>query len=195
MLDSPYVRRVAISLRVLGLEFEHRPLSVFRTYDQFAAINPVVKAPTLVTDEGVVLMDSTLILDHAERLAGERLTPADPAGHVRALRLLGLALAATEKSVQIVYENMRAPEAVDRAWLKRVEGQLLAAYDELEREIAPAGGWLVADRIMQPDITVGVAWRFAQHVVAEVVGDRYPALAAFSRRIEAEPAFVATPLG
>ena len=48
MLDSPYVRRVAISLKLMGLPFEHRPLSVFRTYEQFRAINPVVKAPTLV---------------------------------------------------------------------------------------------------------------------------------------------------
>lgn len=194
MLDSPYVRRVAISLRVLGLEFEHRPLSVFRAYDQFAAINPAVKAPTLVTDDGVVLMDSTLILDHLEQVAGRSLMPVDPGGRLRALRLLGVALAATEKSVQVVYESLRAPEAVDQAWLARVKGQLLAAYDELEREIAPASGWLVESRMLQPDITVAVAWRFTQHAAAEVVGDRYPALAAFSRRLEAEPAFVAAPL-
>jgi len=30
MLDSPFVRRVAISLRLLDLPFEHRFLSVFR---------------------------------------------------------------------------------------------------------------------------------------------------------------------
>ncbi|SUE06186.1 Uncharacterised protein [Pantoea agglomerans] len=29
MLDSPYVRRVAIYMKVLGIQFEHRPLSVF----------------------------------------------------------------------------------------------------------------------------------------------------------------------
>lgn len=193
MLDSPYVRRVAISLRALGIEFEHQSLSVFRTYDQFAAVNPVVKAPTLVTGDGVVLMDSALILDHAERVAGKSLMPADPAAHLRALRLLGLALAATEKSVQVVYENMRAPQAQDHAWLARVKGQLLAAYDALEREIAPASGWLFGDRMLQPDITAAVAWRFTQFAAADLVGDRYPALAAFSRRLEAEPAFLATP--
>lgn len=45
MLDSPYVRRVAISLDLYGVDFEHQPLSVFSTYEQFAQINPVVKAP------------------------------------------------------------------------------------------------------------------------------------------------------
>ena len=62
MLDSPYVRRVAISLQLLGLRFEHQSLSVFRTFTQFQQINPVVKAPTLICDDGEVLMDSTLIM-------------------------------------------------------------------------------------------------------------------------------------
>ena len=62
MLDSPYVRRVAVSLQVMGIEFEHQSLSVFRGYDEFALINPVVKAPTLLFDDGGMLMDSTLIL-------------------------------------------------------------------------------------------------------------------------------------
>ena len=57
MLDSPYVRRVAISLNLLGLPFEHRSISVFRAFEQFHSINPVVKAPTLVCDDGAVLID------------------------------------------------------------------------------------------------------------------------------------------
>jgi glutathione S-transferase len=64
MLDSPYVRRVAISLTAVGIPFEHEPLSVFRTYKEFEAINPVVKAPTLVLDDGTVLMESSLILEY-----------------------------------------------------------------------------------------------------------------------------------
>src|SRR5882724_6408068 len=68
MLDSPYVRRVAISLTLMDVKFRHEALSVFRNWDAFAAINPVVKAPTAVTDNGTVLMDSALILEYAERL-------------------------------------------------------------------------------------------------------------------------------
>jgi hypothetical protein len=79
MLDSPYVRRVAISLAVLEIPFTHRPVSVFRDFEIFRAINPVVKAPTLVTDDGTVLMDSTLILDHIESAlpVERRLMPQD----------------------------------------------------------------------------------------------------------------------
>lgn len=65
MLDSPFVRRVAISAKCLDIALEHESISVFRQFEQFQRINPVVKAPTLVLDDGAVLMDSTLIIDHS----------------------------------------------------------------------------------------------------------------------------------
>src|SRR5512138_2465864 len=101
MLDSPFVRRVAISLQALGLRFEHEPVSVFRGYAAFEQINPVVRAPTLVCDDGEVLMDSTLILQHAEALAAPRRTlmPGTIVERQHVLRFVGLALAACEKTV------------------------------------------------------------------------------------------------
>src|SRR5882757_11299809 len=93
MLDSPYVRRVAVSFQLLGLPFEHQSVSVFRTFEQFRRINPVVKAPSLVCDDGTVLMDSTLILEDAENLAAPRksLMPAGTSERRQALRVIGLA--------------------------------------------------------------------------------------------------------
>src|SRR4051812_39957958 len=113
MLDSPYVRRVAISMQLLGLAFEHESLSVFRTFDAFRAVNPVVKAPTLVCDDATVLMDSTLILEYLESMPQCRRSLMPPGIDERrhCLRLIGLALAACEKSVQVVYERtLRPPE-------------------------------------------------------------------------------------
>ena len=90
MLDSPYVRRVAISLQLLDLRFERASISVLRQFDAFAAINPVVKSPTLVADDGEVLMESSLILDCAEAIAAgrESLMPAGPRKRKHALRLI-----------------------------------------------------------------------------------------------------------
>jgi glutathione S-transferase len=138
MLDSPYVRRVAISLELYGVDFVHEPLSVFRTFDEFAQINPVVKAPTLVLDDGTVLMDSSLILEYLETLApaDRKLLPQKPGALARDLHILGLALAACEKSVQIVYEhNLRPAEKLHAPWLERVSGQLLAAYGLLDKQL------------------------------------------------------------
>src|ERR1700743_1179011 len=100
MMDSPYVRRVAVSLKIMGVEFTHDQVSVFRHFDRFRAVNPVVKAPTLVTDDNIVLMDSTLILDHVERLvpSERRLTPGTIKDHAHSQRIIGLALAACEKT-------------------------------------------------------------------------------------------------
>ncbi|PXW26340.1 glutathione S-transferase family protein [Paraburkholderia caballeronis] len=199
MMDSPYVRRVAISLHVLGLPFEHRSVSVFRHFDEFAKINPVVKAPTLVDDGGAVLVDSTLILDYLDRKvpAERRLLPEDLATRTFALRVVGFGLAAAEKTVQQVYEReLRPAERQHEPWFERVRAQMHAAYGVLEQLVASRGdGWLCADRITQADITAAVAWRFTQYMLPGALDAvRYPALTALSARLEALPEFVATPL-
>lgn len=198
MLDSPYVRRVAVSLQLLGLPFEHRPLSVFRTYDEFSRINAVVKAPTLVCDDGTVLMDSTLILQYAEAMAQPRtLMPVGLTALQRELRLIGVALAAMEKSVQIVYERgLRPPEKLHAPWLQRVVGQTIAAFDELERELATRALPQDESGLGQADVTIAVAWHFAQQMVpADVPAGRYPRLVAFSSAAEGLPSFRAAPHG
>ena len=195
MLDSPYVRRVAISLKVLGLAFELEQVSVFRHFDRFARINPVVKAPTFITDDGVVLMESTLILEHIAEIGPRRLMPADRAAHERALRQVGLALAACEKSVSVVYEcNQRPAEKQHQPWLDRMGGQLAAAYRALEEEASP--DWFTGEELMQPQITTAVAWRFTQHMVSELVpAADFPKLAVLSARAEMLAPFRETDFG
>jgi len=184
MLDSPYVRRVAVSLKVLGLAFDLEQVSVFRHFDRFSGINPVVKAPTLITDDGVVLMDSNLILEHVTEIAPHRLMPADRASHEKALRQVGLALAACEKTVSIVYEcNLRPSEKRHQPWLDRVTGQLRAAWRALEQEVSP--DWFTGEELMQPQITTAVAWRFTQHMAGDLVpAADFPTLAVLSARAE-----------
>lgn len=194
MLDSPYVRRVAVSLNFMGLPYRNEQTSVFRHFDQFAAINPVVKAPTLVTDDGMVLMESTLILDYLEKLApGKSLMPAALGDYARGQRLTGLALAACEKAVQIVYErNLRPAEKQHQPWLDRVSRQLNAAWGAVEAEIGEA--WLFGSKPLAADIAIAVGWRFTQLMVADAApAAQYPALVAFCARAEALPEFLASP--
>lgn len=66
MLDSPFVRRVAVTAQFLGIPYAHNPLSIFKGYDEFRKVNPLVKVPTLVCDDGQMLVDSTLIIDYLE---------------------------------------------------------------------------------------------------------------------------------
>ena len=198
MLDSPYVRRAVISLHMLGLEFEHQALSVFSTFNEFQRINPVVKAPTLVCNDGTFIMDSTLIIEYAEALAHPRSLMSSSIGDKQyALHLVGLALAACEKSVQIIYErNLRPSEKQHQPWVARVTGQLLAAYGALEEAITrrPLDSPDIA--MGQAGITTAVAWYFTQKMLPEIVrASDYPSLAAYSVLAESLPAFLAAPHG
>lgn len=199
MLDSPYVRRVAISLQLLGLRFEHRSVSVFSTFDQFRQINPVVKAPSLICDDGEVLMDSTLIIEYAEALASGRrsLMPTAIAERRHALRQIGLALAACEKSVSIIYErNLRPPEKLHQPWISRVTDQLLAAFQLLESGLAAVPLALTSSGINQAGVSAAVAWHFTQQMIPEVVpAPSFPALRALSAKAELLPEFLAAPHG
>ena len=147
MLDSPYVRRVAIALIIAKTPFIHRPISLFRHIDQFSRLNPLLKAPTLLTDDGAVLMDSSVILDY---LAGvdpriAALSPSKAPERLAALRATGLALTVMEKSVQRHYERVLRPaEKQHEPWVHRVMGQLSAGLSALDAEL-PGSGWIGGD--------------------------------------------------
>jgi glutathione S-transferase len=197
MLDSPYVRRVAISAKCLGIPLEHQSVSVFRHFEQFQQINPVVKAPTLVLDDGNVLMDSTLIIDYLEALAGpdHSLMPGELDQRLRSMRLIGLALAACEKSVQLYYErNLRPAQIQFEPWVERVEGQLAAAWSVLEQELEKQP--LKTDgSLAQDGITLAVAWSFTNLVVPDQVEvAQFPRIAEFTAYAEGLEVFVNTPI-
>jgi len=106
-MDSPFVRRVAVTAEFLGIPYEHRELSIFRDFEEFSAISPLVKVPTLVCDSGEVLVESTLIVDYLESLAGagKTLLPQIGEDRVRALQIIGFALVANEKVAQNTKPN------------------------------------------------------------------------------------------
>lgn len=135
MLDSPFVRRIAVTLRWLDIDFEHQVLSVFADYEKFSGINPLVKAPSFVCDDGTALMESSLILQYVELYtsAPQSLHRQDAAQRQWLLRVLGLAQVTGEKLVQLYYEReMRPQETRFANWEARIVKQIYAGYSELE---------------------------------------------------------------
>ena len=195
MLDSPYVRRVAIALIIAKTPFIHRPISLFRHIDQFSKFNPLLKAPTLITDDGVVLMDSSLILDYLAAVDSgiAALTPSKAPQRLEALRATGLALTVMEKAVQRHYERMLRPaEKQHEPWVDRVMGQLSAGLSAMDAEL-PGSAW-ISGELGLADITVACAFGFTHALLADVVEtSRYPNLGAFCARAEALPPFRAAP--
>jgi glutathione S-transferase len=199
-LDSPFVRRVAVSMHFLGIDFEHRELSIFRDYDEFRTINPAVKVPTLVCDNGEVLMDSQLILTYLESVSGKSLMPVTTEELQPALQMIGFALISMEKVAQIIYETSQRPQEKQHGpWIQRVDEQLAGAVELMEAAIEASAGsetsWLFGDSPGQADISMAVAFRFTQHIDrARIAPADYPALAAFSEKAERLEAFKACPL-
>lgn len=191
----------------LGVPFEHRSVSVFRHFETFKTINPLVKAPTLVCDDGTVLHDSNLILQYVEAVAApgstKSLWPREAGRLTQALRITANALVAMEKTVQCVYEyGVRPPEKLHQPWLDRITEQLLLAYDLIEADVrqsantsAARGSILAGDTLTVADISVAVAWGFTQLTQAHRVPlSRYPATAAFAATLEGTPEFRAYPV-
>ncbi|WP_294904645.1 glutathione S-transferase family protein [Tatumella sp. UBA2305] len=194
MMDSPYVRRTAISLALYGISFDSLKLSVFSDYQAFSGFNPAVKAPTLLTDDGVRLVDSSLILQYFETLATpeKKLLPTAPAALARDTEILGTILMAAEKTVQYVYEHRLRPEEKQyQPWVERVTGQLLQACRVWESQIA---GHVPSDNPDQVAVTGTVVWSFIQLMIPQVVmKSEFPVLQAIAEHYEAQPVFLRFP--
>jgi len=190
--DSPFVRRVGIALVLYGLPFEHRPWSTFADAEKIRPYNPLTRVPTLVLDDGDVLLDSPSILDYLDgRVSPERtLFPtSEPARH-RAQTVAALATGLADKAVSLFYEQ-RMHKEVSEAWVARCRAQIAGALAALEADrAARPGPYWFGDRIGHADIAVAAALRFVAeaHPALVSVAD-YPALAAFAARCEALPAF------
>jgi glutathione S-transferase len=194
MLDSPYVRRAAVTGTLLGLDFEHRSVSVFRHMDAFRAINPLIKAPSLVTDDGVVVTDSNLIIQHMEDVAGRSLRPADRRERARDLGLTGIGIVAADKAVSIEYERKRPEVRRHGPWQERIVAQLDTALDLLE-EAATSGALGAGPDLRPADIAAAIAWGFCRFVIPDYAPEeRWPALAAQARACEALPVFKHWPI-
>ncbi len=201
MLDSPFVRRVAITMQVLGIDYQYRPLSIFESFEEFRSVHPLVKAPTLVCDDGEMLVDSTLIIDYLELLVGpeKSLMPNDASARRTALQQIGEALVAMEKVIQLVDEKTQRPADVQHEpWINRLEQQVISAAGLMEASVEAAiesgNDWLSGTDPMQADITTAVAWDFIRRVASSTIRSaNHPYLIEYSERAEALPAFLACP--
>src|SRR5579859_4113685 len=120
--DSPFVRRVAIALKLYGFHFEHRPWSTFGDADKIAAFNPLRRVPTLVLDGGESLIESATILDYLDELAGADAMIADSGPERRqALKICALATGLADKAVSLLYERVLRKGHPSKIWVERCE--------------------------------------------------------------------------
>ncbi len=188
MFDSPFVRRVAVSLRVLDIAFEHRNLSVGKDQAQIRALNPLGRVPVLVLPTGECLIESAMILDHLDALAGPEHALLPPAGEGRrvAQQWLALSAGAIDKGIQLVYEQVFRPQDKRHMpWIERCLEQMHGALAELDARCAAIAGnnWRVDGRIGQADITLACVTTYLRDAVPVDLSP-YPALNARCEALE-----------
>lgn len=193
MFDSPFVRRVAVSMKLLDMPFEHRNWSVGKDQADIRRYNPLGRVPTLVLEDGEALIESSAILDYLDETAGpdRALLPRSGADRRLALKLMSIATGAADKGVAQLYEGVFRPaEKRHEPYVERCHSQMSEALAELDRYASTldGNGWLLGERMTQADITVSCATTFL-HEALDLDATRSPSLMRQVARCEALPVF------
>jgi glutathione S-transferase len=188
--DSPFVRRVAISLKVLGFGYEHDTRSVFGDFDSMRKTNPLGRIPSLVLDSGEVLIDSAAILDYLDELVGAERALIPRSGPARrdALQLIALASGAIEKIGGATYERLVRPSALRWGdWIERCLTQGMGGVEALDRQIR------VDAPIDQVQITTGCLLGYIRlNNPGLMPAGRFPTLEKLLAKLDRLPAFAET---
>jgi glutathione S-transferase len=197
--DSPFVRRVAVTLHTYRILFERQPYSVFGDIGHVRVHNPLVRVPVLVLDEGEVLIDSGAIIDHLDEMVGRAaraLIPHEGPLRRRALYITAIAHGCAEKVVQLFFERyFHDTASISRDWESRCIGQIESSLETLDA-ICPEKHWIFGERISHADIMIGCMIGHLQLRVPELwPATKYAKLRAFAARCELNKAFVAARIG
>jgi len=142
-----------------------------RDADKIAPYNPLRRVPTLVLDDGEVLIESTAILDHLDETVGPSRAMIAENGPRRrkTLKVCALASGLGDKAVSLGYERLLHREKSD-VWMKRCETQIAGVLDALEadRAVRKSAFWF-GDKIGHADIAVACVIRFTREAHPGVV--------------------------
>lgn len=196
--DSPFARRVGITLRHYGIEFEHLPYSVFRDAERIAPFNPLRRVPTLVFEDGTVLTETFVCLEILdERFADEQgvanerlLLPRSGPLRFEGLRLCALAAGVADKAVSLAYER-EVRESISRLWAERCTKQIRDTLERLEAEWAKRKtAFLLGEHLSHADIAIACAFTFISDAHPNFFTEgELPTLRALTARCESRPEF------
>jgi glutathione S-transferase len=181
--------KVRLLLTKLGIEFERRELSVFDRSDRpdvLGDLNPALRVPTLVLDDGRSLGESNAILWYLGD--GTELVPTDPYERAQVLQWQFFEQYDHEPNLAVArfweLADIYPPEAEREA--KRKGGE--RALSAMERHLAEHA-FLVGERFTIADITL-----YAYTHVAPEGGFSlrpYPAVREWLTRVAAQPGHIA----
>lgn len=132
---SPFVRKVRMTADMLGLASQIAlvPADTMNPQDALRGVNPLGRVPALELDDGVTLVDSRVICDYLNALAGGPLVPSDALARARVHSDVCLADGVCEASVLIRYEAMFHEAGQTSArWIDHQSGKVARALAHFE---------------------------------------------------------------
>jgi glutathione S-transferase len=185
--DSPFVRRVAVTMNCYDIAFKRRVLSVFGNFDEVLHLNPLGKVPILELDDGERLFDSRAILDYLDELAPPemRMVPIASGERRTVLRVDAVAVGLAEKLYERGIEFARRDASKrDPVIIERVETQIFSALSWLEG--LKATHWLCGEHMSRADVSSAIAYTYLIEKQPGLVQFRqFPLIAAHRERCEA----------
>ncbi|MBD3679149.1 MAG: glutathione S-transferase N-terminal domain-containing protein [Rhodobacteraceae bacterium] len=187
---SPFARKARIALREKGIPFEEIVENPWNDGMIVARRNPLAKVPVLTLPDGRSYFDSRVILDVIDTLPGPELTPANHALEIRQIEALADGIC--DAVVLIVLEVARPPDLRSQEWIARQRHKIDAGLAALEDALS--GDHMVGGVFTRADIAAGAALAYVSLRMPDLDWrGAHPALAAYADRLEARPAFAASP--
>ena len=190
--DSPFVRRVAVTLNHYHMPFTRNPLSVFRNVAEMQKINPLVRVPALILETGEVLINSSAIIDCLDEMAGpaRAMTPAHGPERRKVLQAVVTATGISDKAVALFFERLfHSDKHINHDFEKRMLSQIEASLTKLESDCGSP--WFIDSHMTQADITIGCMLGHMKMRIPEAFpANKYPKLHALSLHCETREEFV-----
>jgi glutathione S-transferase len=191
--DSPFVRRVAVTLHHYHMPFTRNPLSVFSNAADIQKINPLIRVPALILEDGETLIDSGAIIDYLDERAGpaRALMPPHGAERRRVLQATALSTGVIEKLLATFFErHFHRGKALSKSYESRLLAQIAASLDRLEHDCGTP--WFFDSRMTQADVTIGCMLAYAKMRAPDTFPpNKFPKLHALSAHCEMRDEFVA----
>jgi glutathione S-transferase len=191
---SPYVRKCMIVAIEAGIDgrIEHVPAAVMPTKPnaEVAKDNPLMKLPTLVTDDGMALYDSRVICEYLDsQHAGTPLIPKSGADRWRVLRWQAMADGITDAGLLCRYEVVTRAE--DKRSAEWTAGQMTKVTQGLD--MAENDAQLLSSPINLGQIALAcsIGWLEFRNVAGDIRKGR-PKLTAWYEAFSRRPSMQAT---
>jgi glutathione S-transferase len=190
--DSPFARRVGIVMRSYGIPFTHNRWSVFGNADELSRVNPLIRVPTLVLDDGTALIETAAIIDYLDTCVApeKRMTPKSQPARLLDQRIISMASGVSDMAVRLFYEQ-RLHKQPSRVFVARITKQLAGALAWLESDRASRASetWF-GGAMTLADIAVTCTIRHLREAHSTLWDDAtYPSLAKHCAHFEAQPVF------